>query len=722
MTFCSNRFFATRAGRGQTTAWRVLVLLVLTGGIGEAKAGPAVPNIVLAKDGFTIVVSPGEAPAVQRAVEALRRDFLGVLGFKPAVQPTVSSTASAPVLVIVNRKTGVAPGFDLPRKPLDGFESHRVYADADARRVYLEGADARGTIYAIYTFSEHLLGVPPLHYWSSWRPAPRDAVVVPGDYDRFFRSPQVRFRSILPGDTDFFSPWRKRDPGNDNIWLETVLRLKLNTVEGYSTIEPGYQMSAYARLIAGYGLVLTSHHISGLNTSFATWDAYWQKVRKMATPRLLLANEAAIREFFRYNAETVQRSGIENLWTLAFRGANDQPFWSIFEDAPKDDPARAAVINRMLQIQLDTIKEVTGQTAPRVRITLYDEMADLMAKGLLKPPATPNLIWTYVAARRDPYPYEDLVRFDSAQPVKLGYYMNFGFASTGAHLAPAEGPWKMEFNYRYVAGKGPLEFSVVNVGCMREFLLELSAHARLLWDFASYDTDRFLRDYCAQYFGDTHATAIAQLYRDYYESFWEPKKPEFPGMERQFVFQDLRYARVFDHVSRVFYASPGAPNLNPLRDIGYERVPGRTFRLDLKDLGAATQIDALIAGMQRTIPRFLAVADRCSEIRSRLDPDRQVFFNDNLRVYGYTMASLSRALLEFLSAYRQQANPAALLEHLERAEQAVDAAQRYLHETEHGVFATWYRDAEPMSRTVQLDSWKSTLRALRKSALDGRKP
>jgi len=151
-------------------------------------------------------------------------------------------------------------------------------------------------------------------------------------------------------------------------------------------------------------------------------------------------------------------------------------------------------------------------------------------------------------------------------------------------------------------------------------------------------------------------------------------------------------------------------------------VPGRTFRIDLKDLGAANQVDALIAGMQRTIPRFLAVADRCSEIRSKLDPDRQVFFNDNLRVYSYTMASLSQALLEFLSAYRQQANPAALLAHLERAEQAVDVAQRTLHETEHGVFATWYRDAEPMSRTVQLDSWKSTLRALRKTAVGSRKP
>ena len=126
MTFCSNRFFATSAWCGQTTDWRVLVFLVIMCGIGEASAGPATPDILLARDGFTIVVSPGEAPAVQLAVEALRRDFLSVLGFKPTVQPTVPSSASAPVLVIVNRKNGVAPDLGPPLKSLDGFESHRV--------------------------------------------------------------------------------------------------------------------------------------------------------------------------------------------------------------------------------------------------------------------------------------------------------------------------------------------------------------------------------------------------------------------------------------------------------------------------------------------------------------------------------------------------------------------------------------------------------------------
>jgi hypothetical protein len=274
----------------------------------------------------------------------------------------------------------------------------------------------------MYTFSDKFLGVPPLYHWTSWVPVRKDRVSIPADTDVFFKSPQVRYRTLLPGDQDFFNPWKAASEDHQNIWLETTLRLKLNTVEGYTTIVPGYGMSDYARLIASYGLVLTSHHTSGLNTSFRTWGDYWRDVRGMEPPPYRLSNKQAILEFFRHNAETVRDSGIENLWTVAFRGERDQPYWSIFEDAPDNDEDRALVINEMLQIQLDLIREMTGEQEPYARITFYDEIADLMSKGYLKPPAGENMIWTYVAARRDPYPYDDLVAFDTTEPVKLGFY------------------------------------------------------------------------------------------------------------------------------------------------------------------------------------------------------------------------------------------------------------------------------------------------------------
>ena len=694
---------------------RLFILLIFTSLQAKSISGED-RSIILGKDTFRIVLASDQTEPVNLAVEALRKDFQQVMGFKPQVASQIGSDKTITELVVVNRNSGATKVPPSNKSP-DGFESHRIYADHSANKIYLEGYDLRGTIFAIYTFSEEILGVPPLYIWSSWIPEKRTLLKVPASLDRSFKSPQVRYRSLLPGDQDFFNPWEKLSVENRSLWLETALRLKLNTVETYSSIAPGYKLTDYAYSIGRHGLVITSHHTSGLNTSFSTWDAYWTKVRKLDPPKLLLANETAIKDFFRYNAETVHRSGIENLWVIAFRGKVDQPFWSVFEDAPADDKGRGEVINEMLQLQLDLIKEITGNPNPYARITFYDEMANLMSQGFLKPPEGENLIWTYVAARRDPYPYDDLVNFSAGKPVKLGYYMNFGFASTGAHVAPAEGPWKMEFNYRYINNKSPLYFSVVNVGNIREFVFELSANAKLLWDYNSYSTDQFLLDFCSQYFGAKPAREVAQLYRDFYHAYWQPKQSEFEGMERQFLFQDLRYARAFDHIYEHFYAAGTALNLNPLHQIGYESVPGRTFRIDPAYHKTDNQIDAILSGMQLTIPKFESVATRCSRLKPKLDPEKQLFFNDNLRIYCYYMTHLSKALYHFVFAYKHQSEKELLLENLTSAQEAAVRAKQYLYEAQHGVFSTWYSDAEPMTRTFQLDSLISKIEKLKQRAV-----
>ncbi len=695
------------------TGWiPVMIFIIMVTNSFSARSGDA-SYISLEKNNFRIVLSEKEPEPLKIALEAFKKDLSAVMGTVPVISSEPDRDITIPEIVIVNRESD-ALGLAKVKK-LDGFESHRIYADAGANRIYLEGYDLRGTIYAIYTFSEKFLGVPPLHHWISWAPVKKEVIMVPGDCDMFFGSPQVRYRSILPGDQDFFNPWKKI-PGNDNIWLETVLRLKLNTVEAYSTILPGYKLSDYANLISRYGLVITSHHISGLNTSFGTWDAYWKEQRKMDPPELLLSNEKEIIEFFRYNAETVVRNGIDNLWTVAFRGKVDQPFWSVFSDAPADDKKRAEVINKMLGIQLGIIMELTGDPDPYVRITFYDELADLMSKGYLKPPVAKNMIWTFVAARRDPYPYDDLVNFKPDSPVKLGYYMNFGFASTGPHVAPAESPWKMEFNYRYINKKSPLYFSVVNVGNLREFLFELSANAKMLWDFNNFNSDDFLLEYCSQYFGPEHAKEVAHLYKDFYNAYWQPKESEFPGMDRQFLFQDLRYARAFDHIYRVFYSSGEPVNMNPLRDIGYERVPGRTFRIDLKYNNSNNQVDALLYGMKKTIPGFESVAARCSRMIYQLDDDKQTFFNDNLRIYSYYMTHLSKSLFHYVYAYKHQSDKNILIRNLDLAGAEAVRAKQYLYEAQHGIFYNWYSNAEPLTRTFQIDSLIERIAMLKQEA------
>lgn len=645
----------------------------------SVRAGENRGKLILRPGNFALVVPDGECGPVRLAAETLSRDFEKVMGYRPEVRKQPATGQGFIDLVVANEATAACHSLVPADKQLDGFESHRVYADAEAGRIYLHGEDMRGTIYAIYTFSELVLGVPPLWYWCEWQPERKKRVEVCATLDYYRPSPTVRYRAWFPNDEDLFIPWRRKSDANNELWLETMLRLKLNTVEHTATVTTQGTLSREAMLYKKYGLVLTSHHMVALNNSFANWNAYWKKVKHTTPPELSVADTASLKEFWQYSIDAVKHSGVENLWQVAFRGKTDQPFWTVFKDAPKDDAGRAAIINRMVKMQYDMICRSTGESNPFVRMTFYDEISSLLAKGLIEPPTATNMLWTFVAGRRDHYPYDDLVSWQNTDQVKLGYYMNLQFYSTGAHLAPAEGPWKMEANYRYVQSKGPLTFSVVNAGNLREFLMEMSANAAMMWDSEAYDTDRFLTDFCTQYFGRKHAREAADLYRAYYRAYWNQKRPDFPGgFNRQYVFQDLRHAQVIRHISEKWdNFSP-----NPLKEIGYESVPGRTYRIE-----GSNQVDSLLKGMRQEMEAFADVAARCDKLQKRIPADKRVFFYDHLGAYAHYMAHVSRSIYHFVHAYKYKEGQA---EDLSVSLRELEAAKTALLKSEHGVFSDWY--------------------------------
>lgn len=669
-------------------------------------AGSCDDTIKINPQEVKIVIAENEAEPLALAVKTLTGDFEKVTGIKPEITSTLPDNGKHPTIVVVNRETNK---LDLPLKefaPLDGFESHRVWVDTRTNRIYLDGEDMRGAIYAVYTFAEQFLKVPPLWFWCSWVPEHKDVIKVPKATEIFFKSPQVRYRSWLPNDQDLYRSWTKLSPLNNEIVYETLLRLKLNTFEDADLAYPG--IGEGMKMCKKYGIVVTSHHMFMLNTTFANWDKYWKNVRQVEkVPELSLANIDKLKELWEYGAQTVVESGVENIWNIAFRGSGDQPFWILFPDAPKTEPERAEVINKMLQIQTDIIKQYAKEKEPYIRTTFYDEMADLVTAGLVIPPANKNMIWTFCSGRRDHYPYNDIQKFNPKTPVKLGYYMNLQFTSTGSHLAPAEGPWKMEFNYRYVNSKSPLYLSVVNSGNFREYMYTMSANAKLLWDYEAYDSDKWNHDYAVQYFGEKYADEVAALYKDYFYSYWTQRKSDFPGgMERQFIFQDQRYARAISYIGDDFFHF----NPKPLPDLYmYERVPGRVFRIVPENNGVETQVDAILVGMKASAEKFAEVTERAKNLMPKLEKRYQRFFYDNLLAYSSFMEHLSKTLYHFTYAYKYQADKAVLVNNLQIAYDEMLSAREALYLTQHGPFEQWYKTDEKFNIAAVLNVIQSKL-------------
>jgi Glycosyl hydrolase family 115 len=246
----------------------------------------------------------------------------------------------------------------------------------------------------------------------------------------------------------------------------------------------------------------------------------------------------------------------------------------------------------------------------------------------------------------------------------------------------------MEKNFRMVneISPRPLEFSVVNAGNIREFLLELSANARMMWDFHRYRSDTSLEEFCRAYFGDEKAPDIAALYRRFYDSYWTPKKPDLPGFDRQYIFQDQRYARA---IEQLLPQLTKGRNLDPLNERTRDAV-GRYFRIVPEDSGAKTQIDAILSGTAASIERLTGVVrDADRQLPSIPEPGR-VFFNDNLRVQAYFLLHLNHVLRSVAQAMGVLPDKGRAIASLRAARQSAAAMQGALREAEHDRFTGWY--------------------------------
>ena len=157
-----------------------LLLLMSVAGRTQVPARASLPA------GVAILVD-GNAPApVMAAVADLQRDLEGVFGKSSSVYRTdvsngeaarmseasVKNYKSETILVITDDTTGLSPYSE----KLKDAESHSVSLmpsqmdSTGPQRMVLQGADMRGTIYAIYEFSDSVLGVPPLYRWTGWAP------------------------------------------------------------------------------------------------------------------------------------------------------------------------------------------------------------------------------------------------------------------------------------------------------------------------------------------------------------------------------------------------------------------------------------------------------------------------------------------------------------------------------------------------------------------------
>lgn len=171
----------------------------------------------------------------------------------------------------------------------------------------------------------------------------------------------MRWRAWFPNGTDLFTPWKNRSQSNYDALYETMLRLKLNCLEGNSADEsslpPPYRLNREAETARDRGLAFVGHHINPLGLDYGLRNAFWRQIEGREPPAFSVCNVEELKTFWRWHIELSKRNRLEQIWLVGFRDRGDRPFWNLFTDAPKTEEERATTIESMRKTQVELVAE-----------------------------------------------------------------------------------------------------------------------------------------------------------------------------------------------------------------------------------------------------------------------------------------------------------------------------------------------------------------------------
>ena len=346
---------------------------------------PARGAQVVIDSGVTLLVDPREPGPVRMAARDLARDMQTVFG--RAVRVVEKPEAASGTVIAVAYAQHLPKAVTRPT----GWEVLRIQAVANPwpgtpvrQAVVLTGSDVRGTIYAIYEFSQRFLNVDPLYWWTDNPPARRDRVTVPEDFALEPPSPTFHYRGWFINDEDLLTAWRPGTADKTGIALdvwdhlyESLLRLKGDMIIPNTYIFP---YEPQVRTAGQRGLIISQHHGEPLGLSVYQWP----KEVPYSMDRLTAAWRCAVSQY---------APDQEVIWTVGLRGRYDRPFWEDITNAPKAEAGRARMIREAINRQMEIVRRQRPTPPPEFILNTWMEGSGLLRGGALELPPEVVRVW-----------------------------------------------------------------------------------------------------------------------------------------------------------------------------------------------------------------------------------------------------------------------------------------------------------------------------------------
>ncbi len=458
----------------------------------------------------TILVEPGQPVPIRRAAEDLAADMGKVFGTRPRI--VTSASEAGPVsIVLAEEAKGAAPPTHAPEP--EAFSITTGSGGGSGPKVIrLAGSGVRGTIYAIYQFSQDYLGVDPMYFWTDHEPARHRSISLPASLNRQFPAPVFHYRGFFINDEDLLTGWAPGEAKDHTgislaVWnkiYETILRLKGNMVVAGTWPFPNDPQDP---LIAERGLLLNQHHAEPLGVNFSRWPH--------DVPYNFTADPQYIENAWK-NAVAAYPAGQEILWEIGLRGLSDMPYAELDPSVKGDEKAQGRLISKAIAEQ---IKIVRARYPKAVFITdLWMEGNKLMRQGDLVIPPDVITVWADTG-------YGDM-RDEGQARAGQGAYIHVAMYNSKANQLSELTPVARIFSSLGRFQKaGATSFLLVNTSDIRPVPMGARAVLDFGWKGSAIgSSDTFYKSWSAEEFGEKAAPEIAAVYESYFKA-----PAELPG-------------------------------------------------------------------------------------------------------------------------------------------------------------------------------------------------
>jgi hypothetical protein len=561
------------------------------------------------------------------------------------------------------------------------------------RVVCLTGADVRGTIYAIYEFSQTVLGVDPMYLWTDKQPVKRVSITLRKDFAKTYPSPVFKYRGFFPNDEDLLTGWVVPPRGEQagialSVWdqvFETILRLKGNMVVPGTWTFPD---DAPVHAATERGLIVNQHHAIPLGMNVARW------------PRDVPYNFSTHPEILERawtNAVAEYKPDEEILWSVGLRGLSDSSYASLDPSVQNNDPLLGQRISDAIAEQMKIVR-AKYQNAQFVT-DLWQEGARLMREGYLKIPPEVTLVWADTG-------YGDMQdggKVGAGQGAYFHTAMMNGQANQLSEMVPV-GVIQAELG-RYIKA-GATTYVLVNTSDLRPVTMTTRALMEVAWGGVPAEDDAdgaYYKKWATEEFGAKSASALESVYKDYFaapslrRAFGPPRMtsagnaPPPPPMADRFTrwdgdqhYHSEARRLILDDLS--VHQVVGIPSQSPkwtqprVALSGDAAMQQRSLDNDIKDGEDAA-------------PRWDKVWNEAVAAESLVDPGRRQYYQAEVLTMITINRESNRMLLELAKSMKDaNAGDKAKAETEAAASlAALDAVQKSMALGEYGKWKNWYR-------------------------------